>query len=210
MTQGRKNLQLALRRDKKTTLRMANSGDLLGSLPRNKMTDILYKIFRGGDIIVTLCYGKIQVPPPEMRPKIIEEYHSSLIGGHKGITKTYRRIRERITWPQLRDQITEFIQGCKSCFEKNSCELETANPCSLPKLRPNRSTKCLSIQSVNYQLPLTEIATFSQCRTTSASTASRSLYQTSRPQPSHTPSRRPSFHNMALLEPYLRTEEEVL
>ena len=76
---------------------MANSGDLLGSLPQNKMTDILSEIFRGGDITVTLCHGKIQVPPPEMRPKIIEEYHCSIIEGHKGITKTYRRIRERYT-----------------------------------------------------------------------------------------------------------------
>ena len=47
VTQGLKNLQLAFRRDKKTTLRMANSGDLLGSLPQNKMTDILSEIFLG-------------------------------------------------------------------------------------------------------------------------------------------------------------------
>ena len=59
VTQGLKNLQLALRRDKQTTVRMANSGDLLGPLPQNKMTDILSKIFRGGDITVTLCHGKI-------------------------------------------------------------------------------------------------------------------------------------------------------
>ena len=86
--QGLKNLQLALRWDKQTTLRMENSGDRLDSLPQNKMTDILSEIFRGGDITVTLCHGKIQITPPKMRPKIIEEYHSNLIGGHKGITKT--------------------------------------------------------------------------------------------------------------------------
>ena len=63
-----------------------------------------------------------------MRPKIIKEYHSSLIGGHKGITKTYRRIRERYTWPGLRDQITEFIRGCKSCFEQKLVRAQTRKP----------------------------------------------------------------------------------
>ena len=63
-----------------------------------------------------------------MRPKIIEECHSSLIGGHKGITKTCRRIRERYTWPGLRDQITEFIRGCKSCFEQKLVRARTREP----------------------------------------------------------------------------------
>ena len=40
VTQGLKNLQLALKRDKQTTLRMEISGDLLGSLPQNKTTYI--------------------------------------------------------------------------------------------------------------------------------------------------------------------------
>ena len=107
---------------------MANIEDLLGPLPQNKMTDILSKVFRGGDITVTLFHEKIQVPPPEMRPKIIEEYHSSLIGGHKGLTKTYIRIRERYIWPGLRDQITEFIRGCESCFEKKLVRTRTQEP----------------------------------------------------------------------------------
>ena len=87
---------------------MANSGDLLGALPQNKTTETLSKIFRCGDITITLCHGKIEVPPAEIRPQIIKEYHSSLIGGHKGITKTYLRIRERYTWPKLRDDVTEY------------------------------------------------------------------------------------------------------
>ena len=99
VTEGLKNLHLALKRDKKSSIRIANTGDLLGSLTQNKMTDLLSEIFRDGDITVTLCLGKIEVPPPEVSPKIIAEYHESLIGCHKGITKTYRRIRERYTWP---------------------------------------------------------------------------------------------------------------
>ena len=65
------------------------------------MTELVAEIFRGGNITITLCHGKIEVPPVEIRPNIIAEYRGSLIGGHKGITKTYRRIRERYTWPGL-------------------------------------------------------------------------------------------------------------
>ena len=54
--------------------------------------------------------------------------HSSFIGGHKGITRTYRRIRKRYTWPGLRDQITEFIQGCKSCLEQKHVRARTREP----------------------------------------------------------------------------------
>ena len=73
------------------------------------MTELIAEIFQGENITITLCHGKIKVSPVEIRPKIIAEYHGSLIGGHKGITKTYHRIRERYTWPGLRDEISEFI-----------------------------------------------------------------------------------------------------
>ena len=99
VTQGLRNLQLALKQDMQTTVRMANSGDLPGPLTHNKIKDILSEVFRSGDITVTLCHGKIQVPPLELRPKIIEEYHSSLIGGHKGITKTYIKSGSDILGP---------------------------------------------------------------------------------------------------------------
>ncbi|XP_051153829.1 uncharacterized protein LOC127291410 [Leptopilina boulardi] len=125
---GLKNLKLALSRDTRSTCRMANTGDLLGSLPQGKMTELLTKIFRGGDIIMILCHGKIEVPPPELRPKIISEYHESLLAGHKGITKTYRRIRERYLWPRMRDEITEFIRGCQSCLQNKLVRARTREP----------------------------------------------------------------------------------
>ena len=54
------------------------------------MTELVAEIFRDSNITLILCHGKIEVPTLEMRPKIITEYHDSLIGGHKGTTKTYR------------------------------------------------------------------------------------------------------------------------
>ena len=122
------NLRTALEKDSQTTCRMANSGDLLGSLPQNKMTELVAEIFRGSNITINLCHEKIEVPPVEIRPNIIAEYHNSLIAGHKGIKKSYRRIRKRYTWPGLRDEISEFIRGCRSCLEQKLIRARTGEP----------------------------------------------------------------------------------
>ena len=70
----------------------------------------------------------IIVPPVEIWSKINSEYHGSLIGDDKGITKTYRRIRKRYTWPGLRDEISEFIQGCNSFREQKTIRAHTREP----------------------------------------------------------------------------------
>ena len=69
--QGLRRLRTALERDSQTTCRMAMSGDLLGSLTQNKMTELMAEIFRGGNITIALSHRKIEVPPVEIRPKII-------------------------------------------------------------------------------------------------------------------------------------------
>ena len=44
---------------------------------------------------IMTCVGITQYPTKEQRSQLIEEAHWSAIGGHKGVTKTYNRIRER-------------------------------------------------------------------------------------------------------------------
>ena len=53
------------------------------------MNNLLTETIQGGDVMVTLCNGKIDVLFPEVRPKIIAEY----------------------TRPRLQDQVTEFIRS---------------------------------------------------------------------------------------------------
>lgn len=64
---------------------MANSSDLLGTLAQNQMTELLTDIFRGGPPTITLCHGKLEVPPEKSRLKLIDEYHDSLLTGHQGV-----------------------------------------------------------------------------------------------------------------------------
>lgn len=41
------------------------------------------------------------------RRQILYEFHDAPIGGHKGMNKTYRAIKSRYTWPNMRQEIEE-------------------------------------------------------------------------------------------------------
>ena len=45
---------------------------------------------------IVVCNGILQYPTKEQRTHLIEEAHSSALGGHKGVTKTYSRTRQKI------------------------------------------------------------------------------------------------------------------
>ena len=107
---------------------MANFGDLLGALSQSRMTELLLDMFFNGPPTITLCHGKIEVPSVEDRLQIIFENHDSLIGGHKGKTKTYRRIRERYTWPGFQNDVHNYIRNCRSCLENKLVRARTHEP----------------------------------------------------------------------------------
>ena len=51
----------------------------------------------------------------ETRRQILYEFHDAPIGGHKGMNKTYRAIKSRYTWPNMRQEIEEYVKKCRSC-----------------------------------------------------------------------------------------------
>ena len=59
-----------------------------------------------------VCNGITQYPTKEQRSYLIEEAHSSALGGHKGVTKTYNRIRQKFFWEDMKVDIQKYIQGC--------------------------------------------------------------------------------------------------
>lgn len=79
-------------------------GDV-SSVPWSRIRDRIHTILGHTGIIATICKNDIKIPPIEQRQEIIQEHHTSAIGGHKGVTKTYRRIRERYYWPRMKTHI---------------------------------------------------------------------------------------------------------
>ena len=46
---------------------------------------------------------------------LLDTYHSSLIGGHSGITKCYQTISQRFYCPNLAENLRAYITGCHIC-----------------------------------------------------------------------------------------------
>jgi len=68
-------------------------------------------------INITICKNLIQTPTEDERLPLISESHSSAVGGHKGVTKTYNRLRPHFFWNTMKKDIQNFIQKCHSIVD---------------------------------------------------------------------------------------------
>ena len=69
---------------------------------------LLFKIIELDDqrLDTVLC-----IPTSKMHI-LLDTYHSSLIGGHSGITKCYQTISQRFNCPNLAENLRAYITGC--------------------------------------------------------------------------------------------------
>ena len=72
---------------------------------------LLFKIIEleDGRLDTVLC-----IPTSEVHI-LLDTYHSSLIGGHPGITKCYQTISQRFYCPNLAENLRAYITGCHIC-----------------------------------------------------------------------------------------------
>ena len=109
------------------SLRIPAHGETLHRFDVKTLQGHLEIIFEHTPITITICTGEIQLPPADERENI-RHYHESLIGGHKGVTKTYRRILSLFDWPRLRRDIEDFVRSCQSCQEQKLVRIKTREP----------------------------------------------------------------------------------
>ena len=60
-------------------------------------------------------YETVLCIPTSKAHILMDMYHSSLIGGHTGITKCYQTICRRFYCPNLAEQLRAYITGCHTC-----------------------------------------------------------------------------------------------
>ena len=126
------SLRIALERTHVSTIRISKVGDGLDRLPSNTLRNMLRSLFANRDITFTLCTGEVKIPPLDQRKQIIHEYQSSVTGGHKGVTKTYKSIRNRFLWPEMKRDIQDFIRRCRSCQQQKLVRIKTRQPMIIP------------------------------------------------------------------------------
>jgi hypothetical protein len=72
----------------------------------------------GFQVIHDLLYfkGKLYIPSNSpIKQLLLEEYHSSPIGGHSGIQKTLGRLKENVYWDKMKEDVTHFVNACSIC-----------------------------------------------------------------------------------------------
>lgn len=52
---------------------------------------------------------------PEMKLKILQENHNSILGGHLGMSKTYEAIKEHYQWPNMKGEVEKDVRKCTKC-----------------------------------------------------------------------------------------------
>ncbi|XP_014664331.1 PREDICTED: uncharacterized protein K02A2.6-like [Priapulus caudatus] len=75
---------------------------------RDELTVVDGLIFRGERLVV----------PKAMRRDVKTDLHI----GHSGVEATLRRAREYVYWPQMAQEITEWIQTCATCMEYSNAQ----------------------------------------------------------------------------------------
>ena len=103
---------------------------------------------------LTICNQLTQIPPEAERRNIIQENHDSLIGGHEGVTKTYKRIREKFFWENMKTHVQEYIQLCRGCQLKKLVRVKTKQPMVITDT-PGAAFDKISMDIVG-PLPITE------------------------------------------------------
>ena len=118
---------MALFRENITEFRISRQGDLTDDLAR-ELLKMLTNEFKNRNIEIRMCYGNVSTSPEESRLEIISGNRDSKIGGHKGVNKTYQRIRKKYIWPSIKEQITDFVRKCKVCQEKKIVRAKIHEP----------------------------------------------------------------------------------
>ncbi|OXU17369.1 hypothetical protein TSAR_007674 [Trichomalopsis sarcophagae] len=110
------------------SFRIARTMELTDTLPRRTLVQRFKEVFHNVDMTITFCYRTCRTVPPEYCSAILEDYHNSLLGGHRGMGKTYRRVREKYYWKGMKEDIQEFVRKCSTCQEQKLVRIKTREP----------------------------------------------------------------------------------
>ena|SRR5688572_7345328 len=57
----------------------------------------------------------LRVVKPSEVETILYSFHSDPLAGHFGFDETYRSISEKYYWPQMENDIKQYVQSCDTC-----------------------------------------------------------------------------------------------
>lgn len=73
----------------------------------------------------------------EQKLELIHEYHDSPTGGHQGASRTYKRMKQKYSWKNMKEDIQKYIKKCDSC-QRNKI---TTKPIKMPLVITSTSSQ---------------------------------------------------------------------
>ncbi|KAL7291591.1 hypothetical protein TKK_0014634 [Trichogramma kaykai] len=120
-------LRNLLEKRNQTTIFCTKTNTLYG-LSWDDIVQIIMETFENTKMRIVVCTGEITYVPISERDEIFYEMHSSAIGGHRGVSKTYNRIKKKYLWENLKNYIQRRIQQCLDCQLKKLVRVKTRQP----------------------------------------------------------------------------------
>ena len=87
---------------------------------------VLYRVYKHPYVNSGKPLKQVMVPV-QLRSRIMELAHGSLMGGHMGIKKTADKIQSAFYWPGIQGDVTRYCKSCDVCQK-------TVNKGSVPKV----------------------------------------------------------------------------
>jgi hypothetical protein len=90
----------------------------------------------------------------DMKIKIFREHHDSILGGHRGMNKTYEAVKEHYRWPNMRKELEEYIRKCAKCQINKTLRPQGKAPMEITTTAKRPFQRC----ALDIVGPLTETA----------------------------------------------------
>lgn len=97
-----------------------------------------------------LCYNNRVVIPPSSSfiPTLLHEHHNTLMGGHSGVLRTFKRLAHLFYWPAMHKTVRDYVAACDTC---QRAKYESLSPAGLlqPLPIPHRIWEDVSMDFVD-------------------------------------------------------------
>ncbi|KAL4152685.1 hypothetical protein QTP88_000518 [Uroleucon formosanum] len=107
-------------------LAMLRIGSGLDQLDESAVLQMIKYIFRNSGILIQVISQQNAFELD--KHAIIHEHHATVLGGHRGIQQTIKRIQCQYDWEGLKQDVTEFINKCTSCQVNTISNRNTKQP----------------------------------------------------------------------------------
>jgi hypothetical protein len=88
----------------------------------------------------------------DLKLKILQEYHDSVLGGHRDMNKTYEAIKVHYCWPRMKEEVEEYVKKCEKCQLNKMLRSRNKAPMEITSTAKHPFEKC----ALDILRPLTE------------------------------------------------------